>query len=124
MRTTRAPTAVSLATTGDRIDAANTIVARRPDVRILFTSGFSGHKSGRQDLIKGGHPSSRSHSTCPNCCPPSMLCSWVDDRAGNALSGQPKHVGVQVVLLHETVERATGDLGTPRGLGHVPEPLA
>lgn len=56
MRTTRAPTAVSLATTGDRIDAANTIVARRPDVRILFTSGFSGHKSGRQDLIKGGAP--------------------------------------------------------------------
>ncbi len=40
----------------DGREAANTIRARHPDVRVLFTSGYSGHQSGRQDLINGGAP--------------------------------------------------------------------
>ncbi len=37
-------------------EAASIIVTRRPDVRVLFTSGFAGLSSGRQALIDAGEP--------------------------------------------------------------------
>lgn len=37
-------------------EAANIIVARRPDTRVLFTSGYSSHGSARQEMIDAGEP--------------------------------------------------------------------
>lgn len=40
----------------DGREAASIIRSRRPDVRVLFTSGYASHGSGRQALINAGEP--------------------------------------------------------------------
>lgn len=37
-------------------EAANTMMARRPDAKIVFMSGYSSHASGRRDVLQAGEP--------------------------------------------------------------------
>ena len=37
-------------------EAANVILARRPDIKVLYTSGYCSYESGRGELMSAGEP--------------------------------------------------------------------
>ena len=65
-------------------EAANTILARRPDIRVLFTSGYWSYGSGRRELMSAGEPFLSKPFDIPELLSAvDALCASVGSRKGH-----------------------------------------